>query len=119
MHIIPTCTPSGSARDARPIRKGRLGKPVEFGYKAQVRDNDDGIIVDHALEQGNPADGRTVVCVARRRASVAAAVRGRRQAWRPSVALAWVAAVGGSVFVFSVGALLIEWEWSGPRQGGG
>jgi len=21
--------------DARPIRKGRLGKPVEFGYKAQ------------------------------------------------------------------------------------
>ena len=25
--------------DARPIRKGRLGKPVEFGYKAQVLDN--------------------------------------------------------------------------------
>ena len=43
--------------DARPIAKGRLGKPVEFGYKAQVTDNDDGVIVDHALEQGNPADG--------------------------------------------------------------
>jgi transposase, IS5 family len=28
--------------DARPIAKGRLGKPVEFGYKAQVLDNDDG-----------------------------------------------------------------------------
>ena len=28
--------------DARPIRKGRLGKPVEFGYKAQVVDNADG-----------------------------------------------------------------------------
>jgi len=27
--------------DARPIRKGRLGKPVEFGYKAQVVDNED------------------------------------------------------------------------------
>jgi hypothetical protein len=26
--------------DARPIAKGRLGKPVEFGYKAQVTDND-------------------------------------------------------------------------------
>src|SRR6266542_5194467 len=25
--------------DARPIRKGRLGRPVEFGYKAQVVDN--------------------------------------------------------------------------------
>jgi IS5 family transposase len=43
--------------DARPIAKGRLGRPVEFGYKAQVTDNDDGVIVDHAVEQGNPADG--------------------------------------------------------------
>ena len=43
--------------DARPIAKGRLGKPVEFGYQAQVTDNDDGVIVDHAVEQGNPADG--------------------------------------------------------------
>jgi IS5 family transposase len=43
--------------DARPIAKGRLGKPVEFGYKAQVTDNDDGIIVDYTVEQGNPADG--------------------------------------------------------------
>jgi IS5 family transposase len=42
--------------DARPIAKGRLGKPVEFGYKAQVVDNDDGIVVDHILLQGNPAD---------------------------------------------------------------
>ncbi|MGO9159620.1 MAG: ISNCY family transposase [Streptosporangiaceae bacterium] len=56
--------PSGATRqvslhdgDARPIAKGRLGKPVEFGCKAQVTDNDDGIILDHVLEQGNPADG--------------------------------------------------------------
>ncbi|MGH3124748.1 MAG: transposase, partial [Streptosporangiaceae bacterium] len=56
--------PGGASRrvslhdgDARPIAKGRLGKPVEFGYKAQVTDNDDGVILDHALEQGNPADG--------------------------------------------------------------
>jgi IS5 family transposase len=43
--------------DARPIAKGRLGRPVEFGYKAQVTDNDDGVVLDHAVEQGNPADG--------------------------------------------------------------
>ena len=56
--------PDGASRrvslhdgDARPIAKGRLGKPVEFGYKAQVTDNDDGIIADYSLEQGNPADG--------------------------------------------------------------
>lgn len=42
--------------DARPIRKGRLGKPVEFGYKAQVVDNVDGVILDHFVEIGNPAD---------------------------------------------------------------
>ncbi len=44
-------------QDARPIAKGRLGKPVEFGYKAQVTDNDNGVVVDYAVEQGNPADG--------------------------------------------------------------
>jgi IS5 family transposase len=42
--------------DARPIRKGRLGIPVEFGYKAQLVDNDDGVILDHNVEIGNPAD---------------------------------------------------------------
>jgi IS5 family transposase len=42
--------------DARPIRKGRLGIPVEFGYKAQLVDNADGVILDHTVEIGNPAD---------------------------------------------------------------
>jgi IS5 family transposase len=52
--------------DARPIAKGRLGKPVEFGYKAQVTDNDDGVILDHAVEQGNPADGPQLAPAIRR-----------------------------------------------------
>jgi transposase, IS5 family len=42
--------------DARPIRKGRLGRPTEFGYKAQVCDNGDGLIVDHSVHMGNPHD---------------------------------------------------------------
>ena len=56
-------TPDGATRrvslhdpDARPISKGRLGKPVEFGAKAQICDNVDGIILDHDLQPGNPAD---------------------------------------------------------------
>jgi IS5 family transposase len=56
-------TPDGATRrvslhdgDARPIAKGRLGKPVEFGHKAQVTDNDDGIVLDHTVERGNPPD---------------------------------------------------------------
>jgi len=56
-------TPDGSTRvvslhdaDARPIAKGPLGKPVEFGYKAQVMDNVDGIVIDHTVVIGNPPD---------------------------------------------------------------
>ena len=43
--------------DARPIRKGRIDKPVEFGYKAQVLDNDDGIVLDYSVECGAVPDG--------------------------------------------------------------
>src|SRR5207253_4518047 len=56
-------TPAGATRqvslhdpDARPIAKGRLGKPVEFGYKAQVVDNADGVVLDYTVVVGNPAD---------------------------------------------------------------
>ncbi len=61
-------TPEGATRlvslhdpDARPIRKGRLGRPVEFGYKAQVIDNPDGVILDWSLEVGNPPDAPQLV----------------------------------------------------------
>jgi transposase, IS5 family len=57
-------TPPGATRrvslhdpDARPIKKGRIGKPVEFGYLGQVLDNSDGIVVDHSIHIGNPPDG--------------------------------------------------------------
>jgi hypothetical protein len=45
---------------ARPIRKGRTGRPVEFGYKAQVTNNDHGIALDYSVEYGaarRPAAG--------------------------------------------------------------
>lgn len=61
--VVEGVTPLGATRvvslhdpDARPIRKGRLGKPVEFGYKAQLVDNEDGVILDHNIECGNPPD---------------------------------------------------------------
>jgi transposase, IS5 family len=47
-------TPDGATRRvslhdpaARPIAKGRLGRPVEFGYKGQVLDNVDGVVLDY------------------------------------------------------------------------
>ena len=66
-------TPDGASRrvslhdpDARPIAKGRLGKPVEFGYKGQVMDNDDGVVLDHNVEQGNPADAPQLAAAVKR-----------------------------------------------------
>jgi IS5 family transposase len=52
--------------DARPIRKGRIDKPVEFGYKAQVIDNDDGIVVDYSVEYGAAPDGPQLAPAIRR-----------------------------------------------------
>lgn len=56
-------TPPGKARrvslvdgDARPIRKGSLAKPTQFGYTAQVTDNRQGIVVDYEVEPGMPPD---------------------------------------------------------------
>ena len=61
-------TPHGATRivslhdpDARPIAKGRLGRPVEFGYKAQVVDNTDGVVLDHGVHVGNPPDAPMLV----------------------------------------------------------
>ena len=66
-------TPDGATRvvslhdsDARPIVKGRLGKPVEFGYKAQIVDNEDGVVVDHNVEVGNPPDADQLAPAIRR-----------------------------------------------------
>jgi IS5 family transposase len=87
-------TPDGSTRrvslqdrDARPIAKGRLGRPVGFGYKAQVVDNDDGVVLDHTVERGNRADapqlapaiGR-VIARTRRRPRTVTADRGYGEA---------------------------------------
>lgn len=41
--------------------RSRLDRPVEFGYKAQVVDNADGIVVDHNVEMGNPPDAPMLV----------------------------------------------------------
>ena len=63
--------------DARPIAKGRLGKPVEFGYKAQVVDNVDGIVLDHGVHRGNPADAPLLAPAIARIRPCSAGPRGR------------------------------------------
>ena len=74
--------------DARPIRKGRIDRPVEFGYKAQVSDNDDGIVLDYAVECGAVPDGPQLVPAIKRiarRAGVPRAVTADRGYGQASV----------------------------------
>jgi transposase, IS5 family len=53
-------------KDARPIRKGRIGVPVEFGYKAQLVDNSDGVVLDYDVVMGNPSDNGLLTPALRR-----------------------------------------------------
>jgi transposase, IS5 family len=70
---IAGVTPAGKTRrvslhddDARPIRKGSLATPTQFGYTGQVTDNRDGIIIDYEIEAGMPPDApRLVPAIAR------------------------------------------------------
>ena len=75
--------------DARPIRKGRIDRPVEFGYKAQVTDNDDGIVLDYAVEYGAAPDGPqlapAIKRVTRRTGRVPRAVTADRGYGQPAV----------------------------------
>ena len=57
---IPDRLVSLSDKDARPIRRGKPQKPTEFGYKAQVADTPEGLVVSHQVYAGNPADVSTL-----------------------------------------------------------
>lgn len=47
--------------DARPIKKGNLRRPTEFGYKVCVTDEDRGFVTDYEVTSGNPADTTVLV----------------------------------------------------------
>ena len=47
--------------DARPIKKGNLRRPTEFGYKVAVTDEDRGFVTDYAVTRGNPPDPTLLV----------------------------------------------------------
>ncbi|NMP25133.1 ISNCY family transposase [Sulfobacillus harzensis] len=42
--------------DARPIKKGKLGHPVQFGYKVQIVEAEQGFVTDYMVHIGNPPD---------------------------------------------------------------
>jgi IS5 family transposase len=56
--------------DARPIRKGKPGRPTEFGYSLLLAEDERGFIADHQLQRGNPSDAPQLVPAVQRVAQV-------------------------------------------------
>ena len=41
--------------EARPIKKGKWGRPVPLGYQVPMIEAEDGFVTDDPVEQGHPA----------------------------------------------------------------
>jgi transposase, IS5 family len=59
--VIPDRLVSLSDPDARPIRKGKPGRPTEFGSTLLLAEDERGFIADHQLQRGNPPDAAQLV----------------------------------------------------------
>jgi transposase, IS5 family len=64
--VIPDRLVSLADPDARPIRKGKPGRPTEFGYTLLLAEDERGFVADHQVEQGNPPDAPQLVPAVRR-----------------------------------------------------
>jgi len=63
---IPQRIVSFHDAEVRPIRKGKLNKPVEFGRTLQLVQDSSGIILHYEVDQGNPNDCTQLLSVVRR-----------------------------------------------------
>lgn len=59
--IIPNRMVSFFDPEARPIKKGKLSKTAEFGYKARIDETESGFVTGYELYKGNPADDELLV----------------------------------------------------------
>jgi IS5 family transposase len=64
--VIPDRLVSLADPDARPIRKGKPGRPTEFGYTLLLAEDERGFVADHQLQRGNPPDAPQLVPAVRR-----------------------------------------------------
>jgi IS5 family transposase len=47
--------------EARPIKKGKLAKGTEFGYKVRIDETESGFVTGYAVYEGNPSDDELLV----------------------------------------------------------
>jgi transposase, IS5 family len=59
--IIPDRIVSFFDPDARPIKKGKLSKTAEFGYKTRIDETENGFVTGYKVYKGNPADDDLLV----------------------------------------------------------
>jgi transposase, IS5 family len=59
--VIPDRLISLADPDARPIRKGKPGRPTEFGYTVLLGECERGFIATHHTHKGNPSDASLLV----------------------------------------------------------
>jgi transposase, IS5 family len=59
--VIPDRVVSLADPDARPIRKGKPGRPTEFGYTVLLAEEERGFVATHHTHKGNPGDAAQLV----------------------------------------------------------
>jgi IS5 family transposase len=59
--IIPDRIVSFFDPEARPIKKGKLSKTAEFGYKARIDETESGFVTGYGVYTGNPPDDETLI----------------------------------------------------------
>jgi IS5 family transposase len=59
--IIPNRIVSFYDPEARPIKKGKLSKTAEFGYKTRIDETENGFVTGYELYKGNPSDDEMLV----------------------------------------------------------
>jgi transposase, IS5 family len=59
--VIPDRIVSFFDPQARPIKKGKLSKVTEFGYKARIDETESGFVTGYAVYEGNPADDELLI----------------------------------------------------------
>ena len=59
--IIPDRMVSFFDTEARPIKKGKLSKVTEFGFKARIDETESGFVTSYCVYEGNPSDDDLLV----------------------------------------------------------
>lgn len=59
--VIPDRKVSFHDPEARPIKKGKLSKKTEFGYKVRIDETESGFVTGYEVYQGNPSDDELLI----------------------------------------------------------